>query len=291
MNCPSNFITSGGNLMPAVLLPRLKKQINDLTWKFTRPVEFQAALRELFSYYASRVYKPGKATPSSRLVDSYRVPPLVMKQLELEITPFIMENPEAALAIAEVLWAEEILEPRQLAAIIIGTVPAALSERVIQYLRAWCRIDVEGVSLLSLLERGAQRLRREKPEAWLQTVENWLNSSEALQQAMGVRALLTFVNDREFINLPAIFSLTGRPLQSGASAVQAEMYDLITALSKRSPAETAHFLRQVLSSGANPATIRVIRKVLPNLPVAVQGPLRSALFNLPTIPLPPREEL
>ena len=277
--------------MPAVLLPRLKKQITELTWKFTRPNEFQSGLRELFSYYASRVYKPGKATPSSRLVDSYHVPPLVMRQLEQEITPFVIENPEAALNIASVLWTEDMLEPRQLTAIILGIVPSSLSERVIQLLQSWCRTDVEGVSLQALLERGGQRLRHEKPDLWLSVVADWLSSSDALTQAMGVRALLTFVNDRDFVNLPAIFNLTGRPLQSSASAVQAEMYELITALSKRSAAETAYFLRQVLSGGANPATIRVIRKALPNLPVSVQGPLRSALFNLPTIPLPPKEEM
>ncbi|RPJ43018.1 MAG: hypothetical protein EHM21_12100, partial [Chloroflexi bacterium] len=98
--------------MPAAELSRLRTQINGLIDRFDDPTGFRLALRDLLEMYANRAYRPGQAVQPQPLLPSYRVPPLITHQLELELSKTCLEQPAQALEVVEALWHDPFLEPR-----------------------------------------------------------------------------------------------------------------------------------------------------------------------------------
>jgi len=263
--------------MPAVDMARLQKQISELTWKFTRPAEFHAAVVDLFELYANRVYRPGKATPAARLMTVYHAPPLVLRQLEQSLAPYCRENPMAALAVIDSLWDDENLEPRFLAGSLLGQLPIQSVEEVLARLQHWCTPEEEITAANHLLNRGASRLRREAPDQWITVIRTWAGNTSQAVQAVALRALLPFALDRDYENLPALFQTLRPILLASTPAIQGDLEDLLRALARRSPAETAFVLRQSLSMRISPSAARIIRRILPEFPAEMQIALRAAL--------------
>jgi hypothetical protein len=96
-------------------------------------------------------------------------------------------------------------------------------------------------------------------------------------QAMGLHALLPLIQDRDYQNLPPVFSSISPLLQSAPAAIQVELIEVISALARRTPKETVYYLRQVLTVGQGAGADRLIRKALPAFDAESQSSLRSAL--------------
>ena len=265
--------------MPAVQLVRLKEQIAQLAWYFTRPVEFQKQLHALLDFYSDRTYRPGQAVKARPLIMTYHVGPLVLRQLEHNLSHLCQENPGAALALVDVLWKDIYLEPRLLAASLLGLTPLTPPEAVLERILAWSDPEMDIQLLEILTSRGSVRLRREQPERWLVLIEDWLSDQKNEVQAIGLKALLPLIQDREFENLPRIFRLLGTLVQNAPKGLQSELIEDLMGLARRSPAETAYFLRQMMSIGNSPATTRLVRRCLPAFNEEMQANLRKALIN------------
>jgi hypothetical protein len=263
--------------MPAFQLARLKSQISDLIWQFTRPVEFQRALADLFEFYANRVFRPGQAAPNALLIPAYHIPQMVLHQLELELRHQVEENPGAALALADQLWQDTYLEPRQVAILVLGMTPLAPVDAVLYRLKTWCTPELAIILKEPLLEQGTTRLRREKMDIWLGQIREWLNDLSLPIQGLGVQALLPVAQDRENENLPVIYNLISPVLQIAPPVLHADLLEVLRVLSKRSPVETGYFLRQVLSLSDAPTLGRLVRRLMPELPPEVQAGLRGPL--------------
>jgi hypothetical protein len=270
--------------MTAVDLQRLRDQINNLTWKITRPEEFHTAINDLFEFYADRVYRPGKAAPTARLISAYHISPLVLRQLNLDLPAHCNENPAAALAVADHLWQDPFLETRCLATMILGMVPLNPPEVVLERLKNWCIPEEEISALKSLLARGSERLRHETPELWLNVIRGWAERTQIEYRGLALLALQPFVEDQDFENLPPIYKILNPVLRDATSKIQREIEDLLVIFARRSAVETAFFLRQTLAMGCNSITMRIIRRVLPEFPAPLQTNLRNALLNAPTLP-------
>jgi hypothetical protein len=140
-------------------MTRLKSQITGLVWKFTSPEDFRRAVCELFDQYADRAYRAGEVVQAERRALAYHAPPLVLRQLELELSRHISENPEAALSAADALWKDAYLEPRLVAAFLLGQAPVDPPDGVLARLEAWCLPKEDRQALDGLFERGTERLR------------------------------------------------------------------------------------------------------------------------------------
>ena len=263
--------------MPAVELTRLRAKINELIERFMDPVSFRAALRDLLDLYANRAYRPGQAVQPQPLLPSYRVTPLIMHQLELELGKTCQEQPEQALSIIEALWHDPYLEPRLLATTLLGSIPASHQEAVVQTLRDWAVPEENFRMLDSLFRNGTISLRRSAPEALFKLFEEWLNSSQVATQSMGVRALIPMIEDQAFENLPPVFRLISPLVQRSPAPLFTDLQAVIEALAQRTPIETAYFLRQALGMAPGPAITRLIRRCLPRFNPAQQASLRAAL--------------
>lgn len=263
--------------MPAVELSRLRSQINGLIERFANPADFRLALRDLLELYANRAYRPGQAVKPQPLLPSYRVTPLIIHQLELELGKTCQEQPGQALGVVDALWHDPYLEPRLLAATLLGTIPASHQEAVVQTMRAWA-VPTENFRMLDTLFRsGTTILRRSAPQLLFKLFEEWLNSSDMETQAMGVRALIPIIEDQAFENLPPVFRLLSPLVQRSSTPLFTDLQAVLEALARRTPIETAYFLRQALSMAPAPGTSRLVRRCLPLFGPAQQASLRAAL--------------
>lgn len=263
--------------MPAVQLARLKAQLGQLAWQFTRPSELHHTLNELFEYYADRVYRPGSTILARMSILSYRLPPLVLREAEIELLRLCQENPHAALLLADDLWNDKYLEPRLLAAALLGQAPLTPPEPVIERLHDWARPAEDDRVLAALFEKGSLRLRRESPHHWLEPIEGWIKDENPAYQIMGLQAMLPLIEDEQFTNLPPVFDMVIRILRIQDVRPPVELITVMQKLAQRSPEETVFVLRQTVMLGAGGEIVRLIRKVIPTLPAKYQASLRAVI--------------
>lgn len=263
--------------MPAVELTKLRAQINRLIVRFDDPSSFLSALKDLLDLYANRAYRPGTSVQPQPLLPSYRVAPLITHQLEMELSRTCQERPQQALEVVETLWRDTHLETRQLAATLLGALPASHSEGVLTKLRAWSQPEENFRMLDALFQNGTLTLRRSAPALLLRLIEEWVSSTQSQVQAIGLRALTPLVKDEQFDNLPPVFTLLSPLVQNIPAKLYPDLLVIFEALARRSPTETAYFFRQILSIAGSPATTRLIRRCVPLLNPAQQAQLRAAL--------------
>jgi hypothetical protein len=264
--------------MPAAELVRLRQQINLLIEVFHDPHLFLLRLRDLLELYAHHAYRPGQAVQPQPLIRSYRVSPLVIRQLTLELSKTCQEQPVLALAVVEELWADPYYETRLLACSLLGAIPLTKGGQEIgARVQAWAQPKENQHMIATLMQQGTILLRREAPDQLLHLISGWLSTSDVAQQAIGLQALSALIQDHAFENLPAAFSLLALPVQQAHARLQGNLQAVIQALIKRSPVETAYFLRQCLSISDQSATARLVRRCLPDFAPAQQTSLRAAL--------------
>ncbi|NPV55865.1 MAG: hypothetical protein HPY76_04205 [Anaerolineae bacterium] len=263
--------------MPAVQLQRLTDQTRELLWKFTQPEQFTLELRELLEYYGNRVYRAGQSVQQERKMVSYRVPNLVMLTLERELQAPCLENPGAALALADRLWLEKALEPRQLAAALLGMAPISEKQTVLARMQAWTAAGEDLSLLLVLVSKGSARLRHEDANSWLEVSIQWLERPETSQQAIGIHALTALLEDRSFTNLPPIYDAIMPLISDPPQALVLELQRLLALLLVCSPGETVYVIKQVLRSKPGVNTRKLVRAVLPRMAPADQEAVRALM--------------
>ncbi len=267
--------------MPAVQLARLKRQVDELVEPFAQPQVFLRRLHDLLEFYADRTYRPGEGGARQPLLPTYRIPLPVMREIEGQCARLCELHPQAALGVVDALWADPYLETRMLGALLLGKLPLTPPEAVVQRMSAWATPSQDMHSLNALLANGSARLRSELPGLWLDLIQGWLSSPDTSVQAMGLRSLLPLANDPTFENLPVLYHQIGSVMQSSAQALQVELLALVEVLARRSPSETAYFLRQSASVANQPAVVRLVRRALPFFSPDLQNSLRPALITRP----------
>ena len=265
--------------MPAVQVQRLQKQIRELLWKFTRPDEFAASLDSLLDFYGNRVYRAGQSITQGRQSLTFRVPHLVMHTLERELDALCKENPIAALALADRLWQEKMLEPRQLAAAILGLVPISEAQTVLDKIETWTQAGGDSNLLRMLISKGSARIRLEQPNRWLELCLRWLERTDAHSLAAGIQAASALLEDRSFLNLPPIYDAITPLIIDPPQTLLLELQRLVALLLVCSPGETVYILKQILLAKPNVNSRKLIRSLLPKLSPADQDEVRALMTS------------
>ncbi|MHB8194175.1 MAG: DNA alkylation repair protein [Bellilinea sp.] len=265
--------------MPAVQLIQLNQQINALTQHFADPIAFRNEVEMLLVRYADLTYKPGQAVRQSNLAaSSYRTSPIVLRKLAQRMAGLAAHNPELALATADHLWQAEQAEMRQLAAVLIGNLPAEFSGEVLKRLQAWTVPGIDVSQMGRLFEQCSIQLRHSEPNQLLEIVRSWLDAPDIGMVRLGVIAITTLVSDHDFENLPAVYNAISPLLVIPHDELKHELRALLVQLARRSPTETGYFLRQVMGSNPSPELTRLVRRVLPEFPEEIQNRIRGLLF-------------
>jgi hypothetical protein len=266
--------------MPAVQLAQLRLQINKLIWYYTQPPEFIKNLHELLEHYSNRgVYRPGKTIQPVRQINTYYTSALILREIEKELSRQVKENPMAAISLADALWQEDFLELHSLSAFLLGLLPINFSNQVIDRLQQWAVPPQQSntASISSLLELGTIRLRREKPELYINLIQEWISSSNINQNKIGIEALISLVKDKEFLDIPKIFLIITPLVKHVPQGLQGELRIMLSTLIERTASETGYFLNQIVLLSPNQGTKRLLRRVMGELPDYLRNQLRKVV--------------
>lgn len=263
--------------MPAVELTRLRSQIQEVMAYFSDPPAFLRELKELLERYSDHAYRPGTAIKPQPLLPSYRVTPLILREIELQLTRICQEQPEQALEIAETFWQEKYLDIRQFAANMLGAIPPEYGTAVIEKIQ-FCATPGDNYRVLDILfQAGTTNLRRSGSALLLELADKWLNQTEPGVKSLGLRLLIPVISDSRFENTPPVFRLLGPLVQNPPVQLQADLQAILEALSRRVPSETVYFLRQTMAISTNQTVSRMIRRLLPLFDPSQQAALKSAI--------------
>ena len=267
--------------MPAIRPAVLKQQSALLANEFNQPEVYLRSLHHLLDLYANRAYRSGQAGKPQPLLEAYEVPAPVLRQLLLDLEPKVSQAPQAALDLSRVLWQEPFLETRLLAAGLLGKIPAR-PEQILEQLESFLQTAANERVTTALLDRGLARLRQTQPEWIIEQSRLWLSSSKELDQSLGLRILRPLIAELGYDNLPQFFKLLSSLACEAPMGLRPDLVDVVETLARRSPRETAFFLRESLGRSSCTTIAWLIRQVLPAFPEDVRGSLRESLRKLLT---------
>ncbi len=242
------------------------------------PDGFLRELHNLFESYTDRLLRSRAISSPVSVLPSYRIPPAVMRHLELELGGRVQADPERALPLADKLWEDGYFESRLLAAFLLGRIPPH-GDAFLDRLTTWVADTRDPAISNILLSTSLARLRAEAMDDFLKLVGNWARPSQKKMWSSAINALLPLLRDKNFHNLPAVFMIVQPILESAPATMQKDLANLVNALYDTSPVETTYFLRQVVSLSAHTHIVQNIRRILPTLPKELQKVLRESIRN------------
>jgi hypothetical protein len=264
------------NTMPSIDLARLRKQALRLADFFFAPDEFSRNLSNVLDSYVNHTIRARQPATRDLNLPSLHTPAVVLKHIEQQIsgvssTP---ENTDAALALADRLWDEGLLETRLLAAFVLGCMSPEEAP-LIARLTAWTSQVRNPELRTQLLDAGLTRMRTEAPDMFLQMLREWLRPERSRLWADAIRAALPAIHDPDFANLPALLEALEPVFRAAPSEIQTELAELVCSLYERSPTETAYLVRQVLTTSENALTGLTFKRMAPSLPDELQEEIRE----------------
>jgi hypothetical protein len=270
--------TPNGRLreMPSIDLARLRKQASRLADFFFVPDEFTRQLNAVLDSYVNYTRRKSQAVAPGVKLPSLRTPSVVLRQIELELGALAgsKENSEAAIALADRLWSEGSLQTRLLAGFILGRMPPQ-EDQLMTRLPSWIAQSRDGDLRNRLLDEGLVRLRREASSGFLQLLEAWLTADEPRSWSDAIRAATAAIKDPAFSEVPPLLKALERALQASPPELQLDVEELIAALYAVAPSETTYYVRQILTSSANPSTAAHFRRMAPSLPRELRTAIRE----------------
>ena len=87
----------------------------------------------------------------------------------------------------------------------------------------------------ALFRNGTSGLRRSAPLLLFNLYEEWLSSSQAATQSMGLRALIPIIEDQAFENLPPVFRLLSPQVQSSSAPLFTDLQHELEHLRQSDP--------------------------------------------------------
>lgn len=262
--------------MPTIKLARLKQETASLSEHFSEPATYLRGLEHLLQNYSVPVHRQGQVKGMRPVLKSYEVPPPLLKHLQIELAEQARQAPQAALAVADGLWARRTIETRQLAARLLGAIEASPHE-LIARLESWAGQDHEPILAPELAQQATLSLSVRHPDQLILFAQRLLASGEVRKQAFALGALRTLLDGAQFANLPAIFEILSEVARVADRKLRPDLAALLGALAQRSPKETEFFIEQGLESGANPGLQWVARRVMKALPADSRDRLGTIL--------------
>ena len=264
--------------MTAINPARLKIQCAKLSEYYSDPDSFIPGLYDLLDFYALRVRQKGISQPSLPL-QSYQVPPPVLRALGRELREPLNAHPSQGLLLIDALWEEEVLEIRTLAVNLLGALPLINPDSVLKRLRSWLSSKHSDSIRHILITQGVNRLTRENPELVLEFFQDLLKTTNMDNCQAVLSGMVPFAEDQTFRNLPLIYKLLDNILLVEEKGLIKEILAVLIILIKRSEQETLYFLERQLVTASKPRILRVTRQILPHFSEDNQSTLRETLEN------------
>ena len=282
--------------MPAIHLPRLRKQVTDLIQHYADPDRFLRELSDMFAFYGDHTKRVSPRTPKTSGLPTANVPQPVLRQIVQQLTPYAENVPHAILVLARSLWNYPHLEHRQLATMLLGKLPLTYSKEILPLVPNWCRQNYEETLLLGLANNSLEKIQKETPEVLLEHIESWLypepQSPEETQenlpkanpaaelnlQKLALTALVPLVRTPDFLNLPRVYKLLKPLLRDAPTVLRPYLVDVLRPLARRSPQEITYILRTEMAQSPSKHLTWLARRTLDHLPPEHAANLRRVVF-------------
>ncbi|MGD2027782.1 MAG: DNA alkylation repair protein [Anaerolineales bacterium] len=288
--------------MPAIHLPRLRQQVEALVPYYASPEKFLRGLRDMFEFYGDHTRRSGEQSEKPTALPVANLPPPVLRQILLQMVPYAENAPHTILVLARTLWKQPVLEYRLLAAQLLGKLPIQESEDVYNLVHGWTVANHEEILLNALATSSLETIQKEDPGGLIERIEGWLYPVEAEEEAsgdgegddllavelspierrsltkLGLIALLPYVKDYSYQNLPKIYTLLKPLMRQSEKVLRPYLLDLLRPLARRSPQEIAFILRTELDENRTANIAWLGRRLLSDLPDEHQTRLREILF-------------
>jgi hypothetical protein len=266
--------------MPAIQPARLKHQTAQLTIVFEQPDLFIKALFNLLYLYADHTQRPGQGGEPTPLLESFRVPQPVLREILFELKSSSRLNPQAALSLCQRLWAEPLLEYRWIASAMLGQISALPPQQVLQVVQEWLEIKPEDTIRQVLLDQGLIYLRQERSEFLMTAIKEWLSNPKLYLNQCGIWALYFMATDPNFHNIPEVFYLLTPFIRSAPNELRPDLLNIMHKLAHYAPQETAYVLRQNIDIFDSSDTAWIARQLIHEFPKPIQESLRESLESV-----------
>lgn len=267
--------------MPAIHIDRLIQQIQTIFEPESPAPIFCENFRSLVEAHANLAYRAGVEIQRKSFMPKLHLAPIVLHHLQLQFSKLARTKPELALEYADQLWLEDLHEARFFSAVILGTLPVAYNNEIIERFVAWgsktSDIEIHQV----LFKYGTQNIIQSSSTKWLDTIQGWVDSAIVAQAITAIYALQTLIKDPTFINLPKVFSILTPLFSMKNRKIISGLTLLVDDLALTNPIETSHYLSNLLLTSSSSTPKQIIRKSLKSFPLDEQKKLRTALSNVP----------
>jgi len=252
--------------MAAVDRARLARQVEHVAGALEDPPSFRSRFGDFMEFYADRTRRPAPHA------GGYGVPAPVVKALETALLNKARTSEQSAL-LADILWSLETRESRVIALFLIRTQP---SEDVLARVVAWSGTTRDPYVLQELAGPTLMEIRRQAPAAFLDAMKVGRSGPNSGTRSFALRALAQAVGDRSFQALPEVIELLAREAESDSRDDAQAHVELVVALARRTPGETARVLREALERH-RPWSYRLAAAALPELPERTRASLQRSL--------------
>jgi hypothetical protein len=281
--------------MPAIHLPRLRKQVGELAKYCSEPGVFLDKLKDLFDYYGDRTLRPSQVAAKPIAIQAANVPRPVLRQIVTELTPYANKTPHIIIDLSRELWRFGWFEHRMLACQLVGKLPDDHAEEIILLIESWCQENHEEALLDAMSTRSLTALHAKNTPLLVSKAQEWIDRpgdespqmTDAVKlsfQKLGLRSLAPLIEDSVYENLPKIYKSLKPILLAPPKILRPDLLNLLRMLGRRSPQETAYYLRNLLHESPTATLQWLVRRSLNTLPEDLQSSLRAAIN--PTKPSP-----
>ena len=193
------------------------------------------------------------------------------------LIPAIREQPQAALAICDLLWNDENIDVCVIASRMLGEIPIEHAELVLDRAGEWALSGMRHMTARTLLKNATSQIMRTDPEILLRKIRRWYVDPREEENFLCLEGMAILVQERSFENLPAIFTLVEALMGEATIQTQRSLEELFQVLYQRTPNETVYVIRQCMKDEPNAAALRVIRRLIPTFDQKVQKSLQDEL--------------
>ena len=261
--------------MPAIDPEILTQQVEELAPLFYEPEALRSKLLDLLNFYADRTRRPGSASRQATIHGAFEPSRPVMRTIRTKLLEWVLRAPDQNEPVANALWEGQVREARLLAAALLGQ---RVDEMVPDHAHAWYTATQDEGVRWEIVGSGLAGLRRTDPARHLQAIAAWAQSDDKHTRRMSLNALTATVRDREFENFPALLDLLEKLQEPSSPGFRKDFNALLDALTDRSPAETTHFLMDMIQSDRQEG-VRMARHVLKRMPEPERSLIREALLG------------
>lgn len=261
--------------MPSIDLDAVRRWSQSLGDLIVEPQAFAAALKGHFESHSNRLLRRGRSLARHGALPSWNIPAAMLNEIEAAILPRAARQPEAALRLADHLWAIPSLEERILAARLLEA--AARPEASHMRMARWV-LQTRDRSLHEILARHAARpIRRESPDLFRQEILNWLAERSVTGRRFAWLALHEWMDETPSSAALLAFEVLARGMREDDPECVRSSQAVFAQLAASQPAELLRWVDDLADRDAQFIGRRWLRGALPGLPPEIGDAVRARI--------------